>query len=343
MRTLNFNGKISTLEPLTVTIKNAVSTSGHRLPRNGGFNAAPYFPGTSIRGTLRHAAHKVIVDSVGLNADGKSPFDLAEHFMLAQGVDINGEAETFAPGEINAGAELRSKNPLISLFGRWGLSGKVGIGNAIPDGDNQWGMFGGGARSIMFQRDESLMEFLETDQVDRSERLLEEQAEASVDISQIKTEQDALKKAMKSADKDTKAELQIKVRELDEKIQARKDQKQESRESIRRPIDPYEAFITGAELSHRMSIKNATDEEAGLFISALIRFAAEPRFGGHANHNCGLVEAHWTVTTWKPGELVPVTLGEIVITPNGVEITGDELFAMVKAFNENQSFDFTAR
>ncbi|MCL0724289.1 hypothetical protein M2938_25460, partial [Klebsiella pneumoniae] len=32
-------------------------------------------------------------------------------------------------GEINAGAELRSKNPLISLFGRWGLSGKVGIGN----------------------------------------------------------------------------------------------------------------------------------------------------------------------------------------------------------------------
>ncbi len=67
--------------------------------------------------------------------------------------------------EINAGAELRSKNPLISLFGRWGLSGKVGIGNAIPDGDNQWGMFGGGARSIMFQRDESLMEFLETDQL----------------------------------------------------------------------------------------------------------------------------------------------------------------------------------
>ncbi|MDE5248832.1 hypothetical protein PYX05_28245 [Klebsiella pneumoniae] len=38
------------------------------------------------------------------------------------------------------------------------------------------------------------MEFLETDQVDRLERLLEEQAEASVDISQIKTEQDALKK-----------------------------------------------------------------------------------------------------------------------------------------------------
>lgn len=343
MRTLNFNGKISTLEPMTVSLKNAVTATGHRLPRNGGFNSAPYFPGTSIRGTLRHAAHLVVVDRVGPNSEGKAPFDLAEHFMLAQGVDINGEAEAFAAGEINAGSELRRKNPLLSLFGRWGLSGKAGIGNAIPTGDNQWAMFGGGARSIMFERNESLMDYLETDQVERLERLLEEQAEASVDISQIKSEQDAIKKEMKSADKGEKVELQSKLRVLDEKIQARKDQKQESRESIRRPIDPYEAFITGAELSHRMTIKNATDEEAGLFISALIRFAAEPRFGGHANHNCGLVEANWTVTTWKPGELVPVTLGEISITPNGVDIKGDELVAMVKAFNDNQSFDFTAR
>ncbi|MDZ0185194.1 RAMP superfamily CRISPR-associated protein [Klebsiella quasipneumoniae] len=343
MRTLNFTGSISTLEPLTVTLKNAVTTSGHRLPRNGGFNATPYFPGTSIRGTLRHAAHKVVVERVGLDVDGKSPFDLAGHFMLAQGVDINGEAETFTAGDINAGAELRSKNPLISLFGRWGLSGKVGVGNAIPVGDNQWGMFGGGARAIMFERDETLIDFLETEQVERLGRLLEEQAEASVDISHIKSEQDALKKVMKSADKETKSEIQSQLRELDKKIQARKDRKQESRESIRRPIDPYEAFVTGAELSHRMSLKNATDEEAGLFIAALIRFAAEPRFGSHANHNCGLVEAQWTVTTWKPGELVPITLGEIDITTYGVQITGDELTAMVKAFNDNQSFDFTAR
>lgn len=55
-------------------------------------------------------------------------------------------------------------------------------------------MFGGGARAIMFERNENLMDYLETDQVDRLERLLEEQAEASVDISQIKSEQDAIKK-----------------------------------------------------------------------------------------------------------------------------------------------------
>ncbi len=75
MRTLNFNGKISTLEPLTVTVKMrsqlpaiaCLVTVDSMQPRT--------FRCTSIRGTLRHAAHKVIVDRVGLNADGKSPFD----------------------------------------------------------------------------------------------------------------------------------------------------------------------------------------------------------------------------------------------------------------------------
>ena len=74
MRTLNFNGKISTLEPLTVTVKNAVSTSGHRLPRNGGFNAAPVLSGTSIRELFVMLRIRSL-SIVGLNADGKSPFD----------------------------------------------------------------------------------------------------------------------------------------------------------------------------------------------------------------------------------------------------------------------------
>lgn len=84
MRTLNFNGKISTLEPLTVTVK-----MRSQLPAIACLVTVDSMQlrtfGTSIRGTLRHAAHKVIVDHVGLNADGKSPFDTAEHFMLAGG------------------------------------------------------------------------------------------------------------------------------------------------------------------------------------------------------------------------------------------------------------------
>lgn len=342
MRTLNFNGTITTVEPLTVVLKSASSTTGHRLPRNGGYTSSPYFPGTSIRGAIRHAAHLVVVDRIGLDENGKAPFDLADHFMLAQGVDIADKSEEFPSGEINAGRELRMKNPLLSLFGRWGLAGKVGMGNAFPTSNEQWGMFGGGARTIMFERNESLIELLDADQVSRLGRIITEQAEASVDISAIKAEQASLKKLMKTAEKEDKAELQKKINELDEKIQSRKDEKTEARESIRRPIDGYEAFVAGAELDHRMTIKNATDVEAGLFLAALIRFASDPHLGGHANHNCGLVEASWDVTTWTPGEMMPVAVGKFSFNHNGVSIEGDELHAMLKAFAEADGLDYKA-
>ncbi|WP_152495195.1 RAMP superfamily CRISPR-associated protein [Dickeya sp. NCPPB 3274] len=338
-RTINFNGTITTLEPLTVTMKGAVTSMGHRLPRNGGFNAEPYFPGTSIRGALRHAAHLVVVDYMTAK-NGNIPFDLADHFMLAQGVDITGDVEEIASGEIDAGYKIREVNPMVSLFGRWGLSGKVGIGNAVPTSGEQWGMFGGGARTIMFERNESLIDILEPEQVERLDNIIKEQSEASIDIQAIKAEQSSLKKLLREADKERGELIRKEINELDAKIKMRKEEKSEARESIRRPIDPYEAFVAGAELSHRMVIKSATNIEVGLFLATLIRFASNPRLGGHANHNCGLVKANWQITTWNPGDMEPISLGEISITPEGVSISGAELTEMVSSFKGAENLDF---
>lgn len=95
MRTLNFNGKISTLEPLTVTVK--------------------------MRSQLPAIACLVTVDSMQLRTFGTSIRELfvmlrirslsimwalmqtenhlstGRTFHAGPGVDINGEAETFAP------------------------------------------------------------------------------------------------------------------------------------------------------------------------------------------------------------------------------------------------------
>ncbi len=60
MRTLNFNGKISTTGTTDCNSKNVISTSGHRLPERW-INAAPAFKLRSIRERFVHAAHKVIV------------------------------------------------------------------------------------------------------------------------------------------------------------------------------------------------------------------------------------------------------------------------------------------
>ncbi|EOF6573145.1 CRISPR-associated protein Csf2 [Salmonella enterica] len=341
MRTINFTGKITALEPLTVIQKGAVTASGHRLPRNGGPSSIPYFPATSIRGVIRRLAHQVVVERVTAENGGVVPFDLADHFMLAQGIDIADRADVLHPGEINAGAKIRACNPLLSLFGRWKLTGKAGIGNALPVDKNQWTIIDAGTRTVMFERDESLIELLEPDQVTRLERILTEQADASIDVQSFKREQSVLKEQLKTAEKAEVKELNARLRELDEKIKSRKKEKTEAHESIRRPLDPYEAFIAGAELSHRMVIKDATDVEAGLFIEALIRFASNPRLGSHRAYNCGLVAAEWQLTTWKPGELKPVPLGDISITPNGVEINGGEIEGMIKSFAESKELDFS--
>lgn len=339
MRTIYFTGKIVPRQPLTVILKSAVSSSGHRLPRNGGPSADPYFPGPSIRGALRHAAHQVVVDRVTAENNGVVPFDLADHFMLAQGVDIADQAVLYRPGEIDAGVKIRARNPLLSLFGRWKLTGKVGIGNAMPLGPGQWAMFDGGAHTIMFERDDSLIELLEPEQITRLNRLVTEQADASVDIQSFRAEQAALKKLLKTADKDAAQDLRTEISALDGKIKARKAEKSEARESIRRPVDPFEAFVAGAELKHQMFIKNVTDIEAGLFIATLIRFGYTPQLGSRCG-NCRLVDACWEVTSWKPGELEPVSLGEFSITPHGIKITGSEIKAMLKSFTENKDLDF---
>lgn len=77
------------------------------------------------------------------------PFDLADHFMLAQGVDIADRAEEHFLGEIDAEARIRASNPLLSLFGRWRFAGKVGIGNAIPTSEGQWALLNGVARTML--------------------------------------------------------------------------------------------------------------------------------------------------------------------------------------------------
>jgi uncharacterized membrane-anchored protein len=82
MRTLNFNGKISTLEPMTVSLKMQSQLQGIVCLATVA-SIPPYFPGTSIQ-VPSAMLHTVVVDRVGLNTEGKAPFDLAEHFMLAR-------------------------------------------------------------------------------------------------------------------------------------------------------------------------------------------------------------------------------------------------------------------
>ena len=216
--TYKFNGYLIAEAPLQVTYKDSTTSSNSikRLPRNGSIHTPAYFPATSILGALRYAMHQVVLRAAKASTGKEKPFSLANHFMLAQGVDITNQVvdRKTGEGEISFSDNLRATNPALPLFGRWKLASKLSIGPAIPTSENCVVMHGGGARSIMFGRNEDLLKELTDNDIDDFKLLLIEQAQASLDINVVKTElAEEKRKLKKTPDSEGKQVIFERVRE----------------------------------------------------------------------------------------------------------------------------------
>lgn len=334
-----FKGQITAISPLQVTYKDAVfgrNDTTRRLPRNGPMrdDVQAYFPSTSLRGALRHSLHRVITHACADKETGQAPFTLDQHFMLAQGVDIsNRVVNENGEGDIDFFTELRATNPALSLGGRWKMAGKVGVGPALPTYPSEpIGLFGGGARTIAFERDESLLDTLPKNEIDRLQRVLQEQALAAIDGNEVKAGIKELNKQLKKATDDDKADIKAQIAEQEQRLEAVKENK-EVRESIRRPLDSFEAFVAGTEFQHRMRLVNGTKLELGLWLAAIREFARQPILGGKRAVGFGEIEASYTVTSWLPGQDVPTVLGEVLFNDEGFIITGEHLKAALSAWD----------
>jgi CRISPR type IV-associated protein Csf2 len=339
MQTYIFEGKVTAVEPLTVTLKGAQSALGHRLPRNGGFRARPYFPATSLRGALRHAGHVSLVNNLAKTKNEK--FSLADHFMLAQGTDIKGVAEQFDGGKIDATVALRQKNPFISIWGRWGVDGRVSIGNLIPITEDCFADFGGGARTIMFERNDALIQAISAAEVDELNHIIKEQGEVSEDMKPIKAEIQSLTKSLKQlGDGEAKERVKEKISVLEQQIADIKGSKTGAKEAIRRPIDTYEAFVAGCEFDHRMKLESATETELSLFLASFQMFARDSRLGGHTAHNCGEIKGSYTVKVWPEDADAPVRVGKMEWDENGFRVEGQLLTRVLNAWKTAEGIDF---
>lgn len=322
-RTYDFIGNITTLEPLTVSLKGVSTAKQHKMPRNG--QDLPYFPASSFRGALRSATHTMINK---LMKDKDDAFSLDQHFMMAQGYFVRQEdsdkvnkMSQSTSTSVDENEDIRASNPYISLFGRWGLSGKFGIGNALAKSEHDVQEFNQGARGIIFERSPELLDDLNEEDVSRYFNIMENESFSAKDVAEIKKEQMDLKKSLKLADGDSKKIIFDKLNELDLQIKERKVSKGEAVESIRRPLSGMEAIVANTQLTHRMSIRGGTMDELGLFIAALASFARNPQLGGNAKHNYGKITCEWDVKTWlNDTDLQKTKIGTISITENGLEL-----------------------
>ncbi len=336
-----FEGKLIANQPITVSIPGK-----DNLPRNGSAisGAKPYFPATSIRGAFRHSALLLALSMAKKSTGEDKPFNVDNHFMLAQGVDTGGVIKDKA-GQVDANKVIREKNPLLSLFGHWRMGGKVDVGNAFPSKNNSWTTFGAGARGVMFERNEALVDELIEDEQERLKAILTSQSQGSSDAGVVKKEITALRKEARAHKESGNKELMNasyeEIKKLEESIAEIKDAKVGGKESIRRPLDGYEAFCAGSELEHKMILKGVTDIELGFFMLSLAQFAKSPMLGGHHANGCGEVEFEWTISTWLEDDfLAPTEVGSLKIGFKGVSIEGDCLENALTAV-KNASFDFT--
>jgi hypothetical protein len=325
MNSLFFKGKMTALQPLTVTHKGAQTTKAHRLPRNGkSHTAKPYFPASNIRGAIRHSIHRELIRVAEYD---KQPLLLDEQYMLAQGVSIGEDLSGNTEGVINLHKELREINPAIALLGAWKLQSQITVGPAYPQIDDCVAMFAEGARVDMFKRSPELMGSLPENQIDRLQNVLKNQALASVDKNDLKKQlkelavriKAELEPAAKSALLQNKTHLEAAIKAYTTGTEG------EGSAGIQRPLDGYEAFCGGVEFDHRMGLINPTETMVGIALAGLRQFVRHPYLGSHTAHNCGLVAFEWEVSTYKDlDDLSSTKIGVIKVSlDSGLEIESE--------------------
>ncbi|MEZ9709414.1 hypothetical protein AB4254_12100 [Vibrio breoganii] len=325
-QTYHFKGEITTLEPLTVSI--AKQAGRQAMPRNG---EVPYFPSTSINGAFRHS----LVNYV-LSLTDKPTMSLETFYSLSQGYIVDNDvsdqvvkSKTSTPTDKDV--DLRVENPILSIFGRWSLAGKFGVGSALALKKDDAQEISGGYRCNPVERDGELEAMLPESEVARHYNIIASQSETAVDVSSIKKEKTALTRKLKSASDSEKTLIRAQISELDEAIKSSKNESGEARETIRRPIDSFEAIIANTNLQHRMTLKRGSLVELGAALYSIAQFSKNPKLGGKQRHNCGAVEAHWTVRV--PAEdFTNKEVGKVGFNDEGFYVEGEVLESAMVAF-----------
>lgn len=338
---IRFQGTITARAPITVSYPEHVG-----LPRTP--HGEVVLHGGTFRGPLRKAAYHAVRDHLA-RARGVSPsevFTLADAYMLGQGVDVtrsvNSESQKYA--QPVAEATLRRLNPFLNLFGRWRLPSRLSVGEARTATANVM-ISGRGARTDMFERDTTEVEYLTGDDRDLLLRQITSAQAASADVKELNAEKQRLGKSYGTAENDgERRRLGKALEDIKARIATRKKETEGADSSIKHPLAGFEAIAPGSELCHTMTLVNGTSTDLGLLLLALSHLARTPFIGGHRAAGCGEFSAVWDVLEWPVGLLHPQSRGCIAITPEGVHMDGGMLDEALETFIAGiDDFDFSVQ
>lgn len=318
----------------------AVSYFGldERMPRTP--HGQVFLNGGTLRGALRKAGLVMLIRELA-KVRGESQdkiFKRAEMYMLGEGVDITRQVNSELKGasyDPRAEAYLRKMNPFLSLFGRWKLAGYLEVSAMLTSQENLI-TAGQGARHDQFEHDPSLLKYLDEGE---QEALLSEMRSARdsmVEIEAIRGQvRDLRAQSRRTESIDERKDIATQIRSLEALEKETRQAREGSDESIKHPIQGYEAIAPGSQLTSHLRIIEGNAKVLGLLLHCLAEFSQRPRLGGHLAAGFGAIQAEWDVWQRAPGERRGEVIGSVQLDDQGIRLDGAPLEAAWEAFEDS--------
>lgn len=308
-RTIRLIGKITTLSPVTVSTPDVRGMTKDHQGR-------PYIAASTIRGKIRSSATLLIQT---LQSSVNKPLGVDAIYAMGQGVDTARQFTMMREGSVEVGSakQYRDANMHMSVYGRWGLKGRLSVGNAFSDSPSTLIKIGG-SRQHIFSKVEELNGFVAKEELGYLSEILKADAKSSKELGEYKEEIKRLKKQLRAVvSQEEKDAINAQITANEDIISSVKQDRVGATEAILRPLEQFEAIDANVELDHRFVLASPTQAEFEFFLWCLRSIAHDFTLGGHRATGCGEVKGAWEVTEHIQGEDKPRLLGSVSIDDNG--------------------------
>lgn len=300
MKYYQFKGVIKLIQPFTVNLPNTT-----QFPVDSHGN--PLLPSHSLRGWLRYASYRSLLEVM---KEHDFIFSIHEHYLLAKGIDTGGLIKNERATSIGGNINIRQINPMMDLYGRWGISSALGVGSAIAPISSLVKSSNSSRGHIIDSFDDFENYVVMEDQALLLE-IMSNDSEAAPLIQDLKSKIKNTQHEKRSAPNlELKNELSKKIQEFQTKIDDIKNAKTGSKETVRRTNYGVDIIDANTEALHSMKL---TGNHMGSLQFLLWTISKLPLFrvGGGRALNYGEVEPFWKITEHSFSQPQGKPVGEV--------------------------------
>lgn len=233
-------------------------------------------PSSTIAGSLRRALMDDIVQAKTGRGEALPYKSVLGFFALR----VGGVAGFSGAQPVGYASALRAANPFISLWGKAGLAGRIGVPSAEAVAGASTIGRELGFRTDDVQRTPGVIEMLSPEMI----------AEYKALRVGAKGDKEMAKEALKSGDyssTDSRFEEIVSGKGTEDEDT---DAADKGLINIQNPYGGYEYFVPGTVFRHQIMLPGVTETEAALAVGALYAFARNPRVGGHQRDGLGWLD-----------------------------------------------------